>query len=90
MSEDLPPMHYIPWGVPRKLPSRDAARGWVLVHNQVWHEPNTPVAERGFRAWTQPPQDRLIECDCGWAPLVQTHYRIRLEENDELPERDDR
>jgi len=51
--------------------------GWVLVHNNVY-----PVArklgERGSRCWLYPPDPALLEvCDCGWAPELGQHYRVR-------------
>ncbi len=52
--------------------------GWVLVHNHVGNPPHSRIGEQGFRAWWQPPTDRLVVCDCGWAPLVAMHYRIAL------------
>jgi hypothetical protein len=69
-------IEYIPRGVPRSVPT-----GRVLVHNQVRHNPGTPVGTRGFRAWTQLVDDGspLLPCDCGWAPLADAHYRVDLE-----------
>lgn len=64
-------------GVPRT-----PREGRILVHNHVQHEVNTPVGERGFRAWwqlreaTEPP---LVLCDCGWAPDISEHYRVDLD-----------
>ena len=57
-----------------KIPAEaDVPRGHVVVHNDVW-----PVARRrgtrGSRAWTQPPTERLVRCDCGWAPELSEHY----------------
>lgn len=48
--------------------------GHVVVHNHVI--PAQHLGDRGFRAWTQTPTDRTVPCDCGWAPEVETHYRI--------------
>ena len=51
----------------------DIPTGQVLV-NDV--QPAKRFGVRGFRAWTQEPNDRTVVCDCGWAPEITEHYRI--------------
>lgn len=60
----------------RAIPARDQTPvGRVVVHNHVY-----PVARRlgsrGSRAWLAAPSDRLVVCDCGWAPELGRHYRM--------------
>lgn len=60
----------------RAMPTRDQIpAGRVVVHNHVY-----PVARRlgwrGSRAWLAAPDDRLVACDCGWAPELGGHYRV--------------
>jgi hypothetical protein len=57
--------------VPRKLPE-----GKVLVHNRV--RPASPIGLNGFRIWLESLSDnpKLVVCDCGWAPHLETHYRV--------------
>src|SRR5688572_30118953 len=66
-------MHYVT-GIPRKaLPE-----GRVLVHNHI--VPQRRLGMNGFRAWTQPRDERLILCSCDWAGVNLgglDHYRIR-------------
>jgi hypothetical protein len=49
--------------------------GRVLVHNNL--RPTRRFGVRGFRAWLQNSTDGLERCDCGFAPLIATHYRVR-------------
>jgi hypothetical protein len=56
--------------LPRKLPRS----GRVIVHNQVEHTKDMPCGAGGFRAWTQRPDERVVECPCGWSGLP--HYRL--------------
>jgi hypothetical protein len=49
--------------------------GLVAVHNSV--RPAQRTGTRGFRAWVERPHDRLEPCDCGWAPDLDVHYRVR-------------
>jgi hypothetical protein len=48
--------------------------GHVVVHNNV--RPTRHLGSRGFRAWTQVPAERLVRCDCSWAPELGGHYRV--------------
>ena len=74
-------------GIPRKpLPA-----GHVVVHNSV--RPVSPLGLHGFRAWIAAPDDDeriasysrerppydVERCDCGWAPELPEHYRVRRE-----------
>jgi hypothetical protein len=59
--------------VPKQLPE-----GRVLVHNHVI--PQRQLGMNGFRAWTQPLDDSLVECSCDWAGADlhgHRHYRVR-------------
>jgi hypothetical protein len=55
----------------------------VLLHTQVYvHNWVQPIPRRigraGFRAWLCPPDPEYLEvCDCGWAPELGKHYRVR-------------
>jgi hypothetical protein len=60
-----------PTAPPEAIPA-----GQVLVHNQVYPAAQRP-GQRGSRCWLQPPSDRLEVCDCGWAPKLGQHYRVR-------------
>jgi hypothetical protein len=67
------PMQYVRYGIPAT-----PKPGKVLVHNHIQHEPDTPVGINGFSAWWSKwylPDH--IECDCGWAPRISKHYRMR-------------
>jgi len=59
-------------GIPNTVPT-----GRVVVHNHV--RPAARLGDRGFRAWTQKPVDELVLCDCGWAPGLDSHYRVDIE-----------
>jgi hypothetical protein len=76
-------------GVPKRVPP-----GRVVVHNWVRErrlpgddsfDPALPepqwrkLSESGFRAWTQLPDERIVVCDCGWAPHLDEHYRVKAE-----------
>lgn len=38
----------------------------------------TVLGLNGFRAWTWDEGDeRAIRCDCGWAPHLTVHYRVK-------------
>ena len=57
----------------------------LLVHNQVRprkNMTNCTIGENGFRVWFQPATaknaKRLEKCDCGWAPRLGKHYRVRM------------
>jgi hypothetical protein len=72
-AEDMAAAHGMEYlrTVPDAVPA-----GRVVVHNRV--RPAAVLGERGFRAWLQAPDaDKLEECDCGWAPRLGTHYRVR-------------
>jgi hypothetical protein len=75
-------------GIPRKpLPA-----GHVVVHNHV--RPAHPIGLHGFRVWIAAPPDdprigrayrredpfNVVRCDCGWAPELPEHYRVRFED----------
>jgi hypothetical protein len=53
--------------------------GMVLVHNHVRPEgfPDVPLGLSGFRAWLETLGQHLIACQCGWAPKVGKHYRVK-------------
>jgi hypothetical protein len=58
----------------RTIPGQEEPpAGRVVVHNSV--RPTKNLGSRGFRAWVQVPSDRLVRCDCSWAPALQAHYR---------------
>ena len=77
-------------GIPRK----PLAPGHVVVHNQV--RPASPIGLNGFRAWIAAPDDderigkdyrdrdpySVERCDCGWAPELPEHFRVRLPTSD--------
>lgn len=57
-----------------KIPTKNLA-GVVVVHNNVG--PTRRLGQRGFRAWLAEPDDqRLVVCNCDWAPELGTHYRV--------------
>jgi hypothetical protein len=59
-----------------RLPAPGAIpAGQVVVHNDV--KPANRMGPHGFRAWLQAPTGRLEPCDCGWAPRLGAHYRVR-------------
>ena len=61
-----------------KIPAKDAIPpGRVVVHNHVV-PPVRRLGTRGFRAWTEPLREGLMPCECGWAPELGAHYRVRL------------
>jgi hypothetical protein len=63
-------------GIPRK----PIPQGQCVVHNHVRPAgfPNVPVRTMGFRVWRQDLEpDRLEICDCGWAPELERHYRVK-------------
>ena len=50
--------------------------GHIVVHNRV--RPARRLGTRGFRAFlTARDPQRYESCDCGWAPEVGEHYRVR-------------
>lgn len=50
--------------------------GKVVVHNHI--KPANRLGVRGFRAWLSEPQEKSItRCDCGWAPHLGQHFRVR-------------
>jgi hypothetical protein len=58
-----------------KLP-RAVPAGRVLVHNNV--TPTRRLSSRGFRAWlSEPDTTRLEICQCGWAPELGEHHRVK-------------
>jgi len=61
---------------PRMVPA-----GRVVVHSHVRPRRdmvNCTVGYQGFRAWTQFPNKKTLErCNCGWAPQLGTHYRVK-------------
>lgn len=56
----------------------------VIVHNNVviGITPTRKLGTQGFRAWLVPIELRpLLEvCECGWAPQLGDHFRIKREE----------
>jgi hypothetical protein len=53
--------------------------GLVVVHNQV-RPPERQLGTRGFRAWLSPPNPAGHEievCNCGWAPELGRHFRVK-------------
>jgi hypothetical protein len=64
-------MNYLPW-IPRTVPP-----GQVLVHNHI--RPARRQATRGFRYWLQPLDEHVEPCECGWAPELPEHYRVKRE-----------
>lgn len=49
--------------------------GRVLVHNPVYPVTRKRPGTRGSRIWTQPPDDGVFPCSCGWRPELGEHYR---------------
>jgi hypothetical protein len=63
-----------------KVPKPDEVpSGLIVWHNHV--RPTRRRGSRGFRAYLSPPDpERLVACECDWAPELDTHYRVRREE----------
>jgi hypothetical protein len=68
--------------IPKTVPP-----GSILVHNHVranasgrksWKGMTKP-GTRGFRAWLDQQRAHYVPCDCGWAPHLAEHYRVRRE-----------
>ena len=55
----------------------DISAGRIVVHNNV--RPSRRLGKRGFRAWLDEPGPDKEPCDCGWAPQIGRHYRVRRE-----------
>jgi hypothetical protein len=67
-----------------KLPKAVPA-GRVLVHNSV--KPARTLGTRGFRAWLSDPDPKNLEaCDCGWAPTLGGHYRVKGGRRRKIPQ----
>src|SRR5262249_13081070 len=55
----------------------------IIVHNRVRPGAdlkNAGLGENASRAWQEARNRRPIElerCDCGWAPQLGTHYRVK-------------
>jgi hypothetical protein len=49
--------------------------GQVIVHNHVLPAEETGL--RGFTVWRQDPSPHIVKCDCGWAPQLGIHYRVK-------------
>ena len=62
--------------IPKTVPE-----GWAVVHNHVI--PVHPIGLNGFRVWIQERRKspKLERCDCGWAPSLAVHYRVRRKLN---------
>jgi hypothetical protein len=60
--------------IPKSIPD-----GRWLVHNQVTGgiTPHRRSGVNGFRFWLAESSERLERCDCGWAPELGQHYRVR-------------
>lgn len=59
-----------------RIPANDEVpAGRVVVHNHVV-PPVRRLGTRGFRAWFAWPSERLVVCDCPWAPELHVHYRV--------------
>jgi hypothetical protein len=64
------------------VPRKPLPPGHVVVHN---HAPAAPkIGQDGFRAWIAAPADdggyNVVRCDCGWAPDLPEHFRVRVRE----------
>ena len=59
---------------PGKLPKL-VPPGSVLVHNHI-HPVSRIQGRRNSRFWLRKPADHLVACACGWAPELETHYRV--------------
>ena len=61
---------------PTRLPKALPQDGRVLVHNTI-----RPVTRRqgwrGSRYWLQSADDTLEPCNCGFAPELGQHHRVR-------------
>ena len=71
------------------IPHKALPAGHVVVHNHV--RPARRLGARGFRAWVAAPDDderiaryardedgyEVERCDCGWAPELPEHYRVK-------------
>jgi hypothetical protein len=62
------------------IPSKPIPAGQVVVHNHVRPVgfPDVKSGQDGFRFWRQDLEpERLVVCDCGWAPQLEHHYRVK-------------
>ena len=50
--------------------------GWLLAHDHVDHDVDTPYGENGFRSFWVMPSERWRLCQCGWRPDLGPHYAI--------------
>jgi hypothetical protein len=55
--------------IPKQVPW-----GRIIVHNHI--QPQAPLRRNGFRAWSDLPEPKYVECYCGWAPHLGRHYRV--------------
>jgi hypothetical protein len=62
-----------------RIPRKPLPPGHVVVHNHV--RPQPWLGMWGFRAWIAAPGDgyAVERCDCGWAPKLREHYRVKSE-----------
>jgi hypothetical protein len=57
-------------------PGEALPKGYVLVHNH--RTPSRDLDNRyGFHLWAEKLNIRIEPCDCGFAPELQSHYRIK-------------
>jgi len=66
-------MQFIPY-IPKQVPN-----GHILVHSNVAPQPR--IGMNGFRIWLSPPDPNkyAVEvCECGWAPHLLEHYRVKI------------
>ena len=59
------------------------AENWLLAHNHVRPEADTPHGWQGFRRfWVSPEKMRELDwplCSCGWRPDLGPHYSALAE-----------
>jgi hypothetical protein len=57
-------------------------KGFLLAHNSVAHDKDTPHGECGFRRFWIPPQwvagNGWVKCPCGWRGVE--HYALNAKE----------
>jgi hypothetical protein len=56
----------------------DVPDGQIVVHNvPTALRARRRIGGRGFRIWLAEPSPQWEQCDCPWAPELDTHYRTR-------------
>lgn len=65
-------------GYPKTWYGLSGPRDWVIIHNHIHHDADTPHGLNGFRVWRSPHSQRHHAiCGCGWRPDLGKHYKMR-------------